>query len=93
MVELEKKFEKEITKDCTILAARHPLPNWAHIVQYGNGLESVWVYKHPDNTEFSVKIQPEQINQTSDFGDFTKDKGVSNDVSKGSDKPAPTKDR
>lgn len=62
MVELEKKFEKEITKDCTVLAARHPLPNWKALNVYGNGLESVWVYKHPDHSEFSVKTHPSDLN-------------------------------
>lgn len=55
MVPLEKKFEKEVNNDCTVLAARHPLPNWKPLHVIGEGLESVWVYQHPNSPTVEVR--------------------------------------
>ena len=45
MADVEKKFMRELKKDCVIVACRFPLPNMNIIKVTGNGVDTVWVYK------------------------------------------------
>lgn len=52
MPDLEKKFEKEISDTCRIVASRFPLPNWQPVKIIGEGLDTVWIYMHPRNPDY-----------------------------------------
>uniref|UniRef100_A0A6V7K276 Uncharacterized protein n=1 Tax=Bracon brevicornis TaxID=1563983 RepID=A0A6V7K276_9HYME len=47
MEEVEQKFQRELKKDCTIVACRFPLPSIAPIKTIGEGVDTVWIYKTP----------------------------------------------
>jgi hypothetical protein len=49
---LEEKFDKEITDSCRIIASRFPLPNWQPVRIIGEGLDTVWIYMHPRNSDY-----------------------------------------
>ena len=68
MSQLEAKFDKELHRDGHVVACRFPLPTWNPVNIYGEGLDTVWVYKHPSNTDFTRIAKSMIDSETLEFG-------------------------
>lgn len=68
MSQLEAKFDKELHRDGHVVACRFPLPTWNPVKIYGEGLDTVWVYKHPSNTDFTRIAKSMIDSETLEFG-------------------------
>ncbi|KAL5010178.1 hypothetical protein ScPMuIL_012483 [Solemya velum] len=44
---LEKKFARELSPHCQVVACRFPLPNWEPVLTVGTGVDTVWLYTVP----------------------------------------------
>ena len=62
MEPLEKKLYKEIGENCEIFTSRFPLPNWKPVRIIGEGLDTVWVYSHPERSKFTF-TQSYELNE------------------------------
>ena len=58
MGQLENKFDTELCKDSHVVVCRFPLPTWQPVHTCGHGLDTVWVYKHPSNTDYTRIAKP-----------------------------------
>ena len=58
MSQLETKFDTELHRDSHVVVCRFPLPNWQPVHTSGNGIDTVWVYKHPSNTDYTRIAKP-----------------------------------
>lgn len=45
MEELEAKMQDELDCGARVVACRFPLPNWKPIAEFGNGVDTVWLYE------------------------------------------------
>jgi len=53
MPPLHSKLIREMTRDCNVIACRFPLPcKPSHMI--GEGLDTVWLYKHSDIVQHST---------------------------------------
>lgn len=73
MKDLEDKFDREITDSCQVMAARFPLPSWEPVSVIGEGLDTVWVYKHPSNLDCKRPENTARNIKTSEQNFFDKD--------------------
>ena len=58
MSQLETKFDEELHRDSHVVACRFPLPTWQPVNTCGHGIDTVWVYKHPSNTDYTRIAKP-----------------------------------
>lgn len=58
MRQLESKFDKELNSDSHVVVCRFPLLTWKPVKSYGIGIDTVWVYKHPSNTNYTRITKP-----------------------------------
>ena len=68
MNQLEEKFDKELNRESQVIACRFPLPTWYPVKKHGHGIDTVWVYKHPSNTD-EKRIAKPLIESNSDTFD------------------------
>ena len=47
MPRLEQKFSENISTEAQVVACRFPLPNWQPQKTIGQGVDTVWVYRKP----------------------------------------------
>jgi len=45
---LEKKLLQELRLSSQVVACRFPIKNWQPIHIMGEGIDTVWLYEHPD---------------------------------------------
>ncbi|KAK7056576.1 hypothetical protein SK128_021532 [Halocaridina rubra] len=55
MPHLESKFVQELTPDACVVACRFPLPSWQPVAAFGNGIDTVWLYKRPESSKNNIK--------------------------------------
>ncbi|XP_042890889.1 ATP synthase subunit C lysine N-methyltransferase-like isoform X2 [Penaeus japonicus] len=48
MPDLESKLFQELTADGCVVACRFPLPTWQPIATFGEGIDTVWLYRRPN---------------------------------------------
>lgn len=49
MPDLESKLLQELTADGCVVACRFPLPTWQPIAVFGEGIDTVWLYRRPND--------------------------------------------
>jgi len=55
MSALHSKLVREMTADCSVIACRFPLP-CEPSQTIGEGLDTVWLYKHSDVMRYSASV-------------------------------------